>query len=112
LRDSLVRIQAQGVDPQRVLLCAGGASSPLWRQIIAAVLDKPVDLQRQDQGPAYGEAVLASVGGGLYASVETAVAGMTDAPESVEIPDAALAQAYRPRYERFTRYYPALKAVS
>lgn len=112
LRDSLVRIQAQGVDPQRILLCGGGASSPLWRQIIAAVLDKPVAIQRQDQGPAYGAAVLASVGAGLHVSVAAAVANMTDEPQSVEIPDAALVQAYRPRYERFTRYYPALKAVS
>src|SRR5699024_7278615 len=56
LRDSLVRIQAQGVDPKQVLLCGGGAASPLWRKIIAAVLDKPVVVQRQERGPAHGAA--------------------------------------------------------
>src|SRR5699024_5896178 len=107
LRDSLVRIQAQGVDPKQVLLCGGGAARPLWRKIIAAVLDKPVVVQRQERGPAHGAAVLAGVGSGLYCSVDDAVAAMVDEPERLECPDADWVQAYRPRYQRLTRYYPA-----
>src|SRR5699024_5781840 len=112
LCDSLRRIQAQGVDSQHILLCGGGAASPLWRRIIAAVLDKPVALPPQEQGPAFGAVVLAAVGGGLYSDVGAAVAGMTAAPAHIEQPCAGLVAAYRPHYQRFTRYYPALKAVS
>lgn len=109
LRDSLVRIEAQGVTPERLLLGGGGAHSPVWRRIIAAVLDKPVAVQTDQEGPAYGATVLAAVGAGVHASVPEAVKAMVDLPSEFEQPDAELVAEYRPRYERFTRLYPALR---
>ncbi|WP_348761522.1 xylulokinase [uncultured Salinisphaera sp.] len=109
LRDSLTRIEAQRVVPQRLLLGGGGAHSPVWRAIIAAVLDKPVAVQRDQEGPAYGATLLAAVGAGVYADVNAAVAAMVTLPDDFEQPDPELVAAYTPRYETFTRLYPALR---
>lgn len=111
LRDSLVRIEAQGVTPDRLILGGGGAHSDVWRGILAAVLNKPVAVQQDQEGPAYGATVLAAVGAGVHANVDAAVAAMVSAPEHFESPDAELVAEYAPRYEHFTRLYPALRDI-
>jgi xylulokinase len=113
LRDSLTRIEAQGVVPERLLLGGGGAHSQVWRKILAAVLNKPVAVQQDQEGPAYGATVLAAVGAGVHADVQTAVATMAKMPaaDDFEWPDADLVANYAPRYERFTRLYPALRSA-
>lgn len=109
LRDSLVRIEAQGVTPDKLLLGGGGAHSDVWRRILAAVLNKPVAVQQDQEGPGYGATVLAAVGAGAYNDVESAVASMVSAPEDFESPDPELVANYAPRYASFTRLYPALR---
>ncbi|RJS91705.1 xylulokinase [Salinisphaera sp. Q1T1-3] len=109
LRDSLVRIEAQGVVPERLLLGGGGAHSAVWRHIIAAVLDKPVAVQTDQEGPAYGATLLAAVGAGVHADVAAAVDAMVDVPTEFEQPDANLVAEYGPRYRRFTKLYPAIR---
>lgn len=109
LRDSLARIEAQGVTPDRLLLGGGGAHSDVWRRILAAVLNKPVAVQKDQEGPAYGATLLASVGAGEYPDVATAVANMVALPEQFEQPIADWVAEYAPRYDRFTRLYPALR---
>lgn len=111
LRDSLVRIQAQGINPEHLLLSGGGAHSPVWRSIIAAVLDKPVSVQRNQGGGAFGAALLAAVGTQVYDNVNQAVAAMARKTDNREEPDEALAARYRDLYQQFTRLYPALRDV-
>lgn len=111
LRDSLARIEAQGVTPDKLLLGGGGAHSDVWRRILAAVLNKPVAVQQDQEGPAYGATVLAAVGAGTYSDVETAVASMVSAPAQFESPDPELVADYAPRYATFTRLYPALRGI-
>lgn len=110
LRDSLVRMAAQGVDPQRLLLVGGGAHSPVWRRILAAVLNKPVALQSDQEGPAYGAIILAAVGAAIYPDVDWAVQTMAPPPDDFEEPDAELAAFYQARYNKFIQLYPALQA--
>lgn len=111
LRDSLVRIQAQGIDPERLLLSGGGAHSPIWRRIIAAVLNKPVIVQQDQEGPAHGAAVLAAVGSGAHSNVQDAVGAMIHDAGDTEMPDATLVAAYRDHYAKFIQLYPALRGV-
>lgn len=109
LRDSLARIEAQGVVPDKLLLGGGGAHSDVWRRILAAVLNKPVAVQQDQEGPAYGATVLASVADGEYPDVATAVANMVALPEQFEPPIDDWVAEYAPRYDQFTRLYPALR---
>ncbi len=72
LRDSLEVARDLGLKIQRTKLCGGGAKSPLWRRIIANVMNLKVDIIESEEGPGYGAAILAAVGCGEYASVEEA----------------------------------------
>ncbi len=72
LRDSFEIIEAMGVEISEVRASGGGARSSLWRQIQSDVTGHPHSIINVDEGPAYGVALLAAVGAGIYGSVEEA----------------------------------------
>lgn len=72
LRDSLEVARSLGISIERSKICGGGAKSPLWRKIIAAVMNLKLDIIESEEGPGYGGAILAAVGCGEYESVEAA----------------------------------------
>ena len=108
LRDSLEAARSIGAAPERTKLCGGGAKSPLWRKIIANVMNLKVDLIESEEGPGYGAAILAAVGCGVYASVEEAAAKLVKVTGTEE-PDPELTAKYEERYQKFRKLYPALK---
>jgi len=73
LRDSLELLRKTGVSElEQVRLSGGGARSPLWRQILADILGIELVTVNVTEGAAYGAALLAAVGAGIYTSVEEA----------------------------------------
>ena len=72
LRDSLEVARSLGIRIDSSRICGGGAKSPLWRQIIAAVMNVKLEIIESEEGPGYGAAILAAVGGGTCESVESA----------------------------------------
>ncbi len=108
LRDCLEAAKKNGVRIGRTKLCGGGAKSPLWRKIVAGVMNMPVELPQTEQGPAYGAAMLAMVGCGEYASVREAADAVVRVGETV-LPDREAAFGYADRYALFKKLYPALK---
>jgi xylulokinase len=69
LRDCLSIIEEQSVDVKQIRASGGGARSSFWRQLQADVLGKTVVSMAADEGPAYGVALLAAVGGGEFKNV-------------------------------------------
>ena len=67
LRDSLELIRGLGVPITQVRASGGGARSALWRQIQADVFGSELVLVNVTEGAAFGAAILAGVGGGIYA---------------------------------------------
>lgn len=58
---------------KEIILCGGGAKSQLWRQIVADTFGVKVRISAgAAEGSAYGAALLAGVGAGLWESVEQA----------------------------------------
>ena len=110
LRDSLEAAKSIGAAPAVTRLCGGGARSPLWRKIIANVMNMKVELIESEEGPGYGAAILAAVGCGVFPSVETAAKKLVKVIFTVE-PEAELAEKYERKYREFQKYYPALKAL-
>lgn len=110
LRDCLEAAKKNGVQIPRTKLCGGGARSPLWRKIIANVMDMPVELPQTEQGPSYGAAMLAMVGCGEYKTVAEAASAIVRVKETV-LPDPEIAAAYEQKYRHFTKLYPALKGL-
>ena len=110
LRDSLEIFRDMNVPVESIRLGGGGARSKLWRQIQADVYAHAVDIVQAEEGAAYGAALLAGVGGGLWKSVDDACAEVVRVVDRIE-PDAAAVKVLEPLYRSYRELYPALHKV-
>lgn len=110
LRDSLEVARSLGIQIERTKICGGGAKSPLWKKIIANVMNLKVDVIESEEGPGYGAAILAAVGCGAYESVEAATQKLVKVVDTVE-PSQELVAKYEERYQNFRKIYPAMKGL-
>lgn len=110
LRDSLEVARSLGINIERTKICGGGAKSPLWKKMIANIMNLKVDMIESEEGPALGGAMLAAVACGEYTSVEEAAAKIVKIVGTVE-PEAELVAKYEDRYQKFRQIYPACKPV-
>ena len=107
LRDSLTIFDEMGVPATRIRLGGGGARSALWRQIQADAYRQPVDVLAAEEGAAYGAALLAGVGAGVWGSVDEACAAAVRVAGTVS-PDPGAMEALDRQYRRFRTLYGAL----
>ena len=107
LADGMDIIRACGVSVETLMACGGGGSSPMWRQLIADVLNTPLCIASSTEGGAFGAALLAGVGAGIYASVPEAC-DATIRPGGRQEPDPASHAAYEPYCRIYRGLYPAL----
>jgi xylulokinase len=110
LRDALEIIRGMAVPVREVRASGGGARSPLWRQILADVLDAELVTVTTAEGAAYGAALLAGVGSGCFDTVESAcrqTVGVGDrtAPQPADV------RRYEELYARYRTLYPRLRPV-
>ena len=110
LRDSLEVARSLGIQIERTKICGGGAKSPLWKKIIANVMNMKVDVIESEEGPALGAAMLAAVGCKAYPDVETIAKKLVKVVDTVE-PDPELVVKYEERYQKFRRIYPTVKEL-
>jgi xylulokinase len=109
-RDCLDIIEELGVEVNSVRVSGGGARSPFWRGVLAGILDKRVVTLENQEGSAYGAALLALAGTGAYGSVEEACAATIRETESVA-PEAEDARYYRKAHSVYRALYPALRPL-
>jgi xylulokinase len=107
LRDGLDLVRgAVAAQIDQIRVTGGGARSPLWRQILADVLRAELVTVNADEGAAYGAALLAATGVGIFADVPAAcrqvitITGRT--------PPGPAASAYESLLPVFRGLYPAL----
>jgi len=107
LRDGLDLMVVAGMPAQSVIRASGGGTaSPLWRQILADVLQAEIAVVETTEGAAYGAGILAAVGAGWFPSVEAAAAALARAtPVAAPGPDAG---RYRDAHAIYRELYPAL----
>ena len=110
LRDSLEVARSLGLKIERTKICGGGARSPLWKKMIANIMNMKVDVIESEEGPALGGAMLAAVGCGESPDVETIAAKMVKVVDTVE-PDPELVAKYEERYQKFRKIYPTVKGL-
>ena len=104
--DCLGILAEMGVAPETMLACGGGGKSPLWRQMLADVMNCPVATTVNTEGPALGVAILASVGAGLYSSVQEACRQMIRVNPAQE-PIAENVPKYAKVYAVYQQLYKA-----
>lgn len=110
LRDSLEVARSLGIKIDRTMICGGGAKSPLWKRLVANILNVEVEVPVSEEGPGFGAAILAAVGCGEYESVEKAARSIIKIKEKIK-PEADLVVKYEEKYQKFKKIYPALKDV-
>ena len=110
IRDSFEVARSLGLDIKRSMICGGGAKSPLWKKIMANVLNVELDTPASEQGPGMGGAMLAMVACGAYPSVQAVCDKLVKVADTVR-PDPEIAARYEQRYEQFAKIYPALKGL-
>ena len=109
IKDSFTLIQEAGLgEIRQVRISGGGAKSPLWRQIMADVLGAELVTVNTTEGAAFGAALLAAVGAGLFESVTAACEATIQLTGSTQPGDQS--DVYPPYYARYRALYPALQA--
>src|SRR5206468_4236713 len=94
-----------------IRLGGGGARSPLWRQIQADVYGHAVEIVEAEEGAAYGAAILAGVGAGLWPTVDAACSATVRVASRVNPQPAAVA-ILNASYSAFRQIYPPPRASS
>lgn len=107
LRDGLDLMVSAGMSaPTQVRASGGGVASPLWRQILADVLEAEIVTVNTSEGAAFGAALLATPAAGWFASVEDAVAALVGVtPVAAPGPDV---EWYQEAHGIYRGLYPAL----
>ena len=108
MRDSLELMRELGIRTSHVVASGGGAKSAFWLQMMADMFASRIQLVNATEGAAYGAAILASVGAGIYDTVEDACAACIRVTGTTD-PERSTADIYNRFYPRYRALYPALR---
>jgi xylulokinase len=108
LRDSLELIRGIGLPVTEIRASGGGARSPLWRQILSDLFQADIVTVSTTEGAAFGAALLAGAGCGVFAGIERAC-DATIVVTDRATPDAQRVQTYERIYEVYRDLYPMLR---
>jgi xylulokinase len=111
LKDIFTLIQNAGLgEIVQVRASGGGIKSPLWRQILASILEANLITVATVEGAAYGAALLAGVGAGAWPNVATACKEVVRLAEIAK-PNERQVTIYRVVYPIYRELYPVLKST-
>ncbi len=108
MRDSLEIIDDMGVPVRQIRVSGGGSKSPLWRQMQANIFGKPAVTINAEEGPAYGVALLAAVGGGAFQNIQQACQATIETTSRTKVERAAK-NAYDRAFPEYQRLYRSLR---
>jgi len=108
IREALETLPEVGIRIEDFRATGGGSKSDAWLQMCADILGRPVLRPRVTEAGALGAAILAGVGSGAFADVESGVAAMVR-PERRFEPDAKRQDEYAGRFARYRQIWPLLR---
>lgn len=101
-------LSQRGANIRQIRLSGGGAKSKFWRQMQADIYGKTCVTIDNDEGAAYGVALLAAVGAGEYKNITQACNTAIKITRTIK-PQAKSKRLYKKLHEQYDRLYPALK---
>jgi len=108
MNDAIRIMDGMGVNIKTVRLSGGGAKSEFWRQLQADIYGRRSAIINCDEGPAYGVAILAGVGAGVWKDVPQACGAIIKETKSYK-PKAKANKLYVEYHKQYTRLYEALE---
>ncbi len=110
LRRNIELLEELGVKVKEVRSTGGAARSPLWNQIKADVLQKPIITVHIEETAALGAAMLAGLATGVFSSLDKAVQSMVSVKTSFS-PSKANRETYDKQYRKYVKLYSSLKRL-
>jgi xylulokinase len=107
MRDALSIMRSMNIPITEIRASGGGSRSKFWRQLQADIYRQSIVTTNSTEGPAYGVALLAGVGTGVWSSVEEACCCMKQT-QKLE-PDEKLVDVYERSYAVYSKLYGDLK---
>ena len=98
-----------GVEASRVRLGGGGSRGAFWRQLQADIYGTTVELPNTEEGPAFGAALMAGVGAGVWNDLVEACRETVRVSES-RSPEPGTAGLYESLLQQYCTLYPDLRA--
>jgi xylulokinase len=103
---------ATGAPLNRLLAAGNGLASPVWRQIVADVLARPLYLSTGHERTGVGAALLAGIGTGAFSSyAETRRVTTGTGAAQITEPISSHLTFYDERYQQFKALYPLLRPI-
>lgn len=97
-----------GVEVKHMKVCGGGSKNPVWRQIMADLYDCEIVTLKKEEGPAYGAAILAGAGTGIFENVKTASQRLTNCGTTIQpVPEES--KLYRKYHAVYDSLYEHMK---
>ncbi len=112
LKDSLKLHQSKGSKEfTSIISVGGGAKSSIWLQMQADIFNIPVYTLETEQGPGYGAAMLAAVGGGWYTPLGECAENFIKYKDEY-LPIEENVNKYQAVYEIYEQIYGETKNIS
>ncbi|MDB5356195.1 MAG: xylulokinase [Phycisphaerales bacterium] len=108
MRDALEIMRGMNIPISQIRASGGGARSAFWRQLQADIYKLPLVLTNASEGPAYGVALLAGVGTGVWSGVEEACKASIKQTSKIT-PNKKAAAVYDCHYQTYGKLYFDLK---
>jgi xylulokinase len=107
-KDCLEIIEQMGVAVNSIRVSGGGARSAFWQQMLADIFGRPASILENQEGSAYGAALLALVATGEYGSVPEVCKAATHEVRTLQ-PHADEQRIYADGHRIYQSLYPAIK---
>ena len=109
LREGLELLLELGGSVERVLASGGGTRHPLWLQLQADIFNRDIYQAKTEEAAAFGAALVAGVGVGIYKDFAEACARAVRWKDTVVKPNPENVACYEEIFRRYQRLYPALR---
>lgn len=102
-------IRGLGMDIRSIYVSGGASESRLWRQMLADIFDAEIITTNATQGAAFGAAMLAGIGAGVFSDAAQAAEAMIVVTGSTS-PNQKAHGVYERSFEMYRSLYPQLKS--
>jgi sugar (pentulose or hexulose) kinase len=110
VRRNIDAIEPLGTRIERVRALGGGSRSPVWKQIEADILGRPVVTMKHSDAGALGAAILGGLGIGIWSDASEAIENVVEEKRVYE-PNLGLKALYDDRFETYKQAYAALLPI-
>lgn len=110
IRMNLELLACGGITADVIRSVGGSSSSPVWSQIKADILGKPIDVVAGNEAGVIGCALIAGVGTGVYRTYDEGASRLVRIERRYE-PHAKQRERYQAHFERYKQLYTQMWAT-